>query len=100
MAYILSSILYPLAFSRPHQPIEQRPSQHKPTQPSKHISQPQISQRPIEELSRLSFCLQHKEQYGDHQRSQDVEYEAGVGFETEGAGGDAEEGGGKVADIG
>lgn len=85
---------------RPQQPIKQRPRQHEPTSPPKQIPQPQLPQRAIKELLTPALGLEHKQQQRDQQRAGQVEGEAGVGLEAQGAGGDAEERGGERADVG
>jgi hypothetical protein len=47
--------------SRPHQPIKQRPRQHKPTQAPKDLSHPHISQGFIKVLLGLPLRLQRKQ---------------------------------------
>lgn len=90
----------------PHQPIEQRPRQHKTSQSTLQPARPQL-QRPAE----VPACVQQRgllpgsgerlrgdahdveQQRGQHCGG-DVEEEAGVGLEAEDAGGDAKERGG------
>lgn len=86
--------------SRPHQPIKQRPSKHKATQPTKHLTHPHIPQRSIKVLPRRRLRLERKQQYRDEQRACEVEDEAWVRLEAQRAGGDAEERGGQIADVG
>lgn len=86
--------------SRPHQAIEQRPGKHKAAQPPKDIAYPHVAQRSVEVFPGLSLSFQGKQQPRDHERGNEVEDEARVGLQAECAGGDTEEGGSEVADVG
>lgn len=76
--------------SSPHQPIQQRPSQHKTTQPPKHVGSPQAGELRLEIPRRPPLGQEEVDEGGDEQRAEQVEEEAGVGLEAEDAGCDAE----------
>ena len=86
--------------SCPHQPIEEGPRKHESAQPPKDVTQPHVTERSVVVFRRLRIRLERKQKHRDERRGDEVEDEAGVRFETERAGGDAEEGGGQVTDVG
>jgi hypothetical protein len=86
--------------SRPHQAIEQRPSQDKTHHPRNHIARPKIAKGAIDVALRIALGHEQVDEHGDKACADEIESKAGVGFETESAGDDAEEGGGDVPDVG
>lgn len=86
--------------SCPYQPIEEGPRKHESAQPPKNVTQPHVAERPVIVFRRLRLGLEREQEHRDEERGDEVEDEAGVRFETERAGGDAEEGGGQVTDVG
>jgi hypothetical protein len=90
----------PNASLRPHNAIEQGPSEHEAHDSGGDIAHPQIVDRTVEVALRLALGAQLVQQGGNEGCADQVEGEAGVRLEAEGAGDDAEERGGDVADVG
>jgi hypothetical protein len=78
----MNIVIFDSTISRSYQAIEQRPGKHEPAQPSKHIAQPQVTERPVEVRAGFAVCLERKQQQRYDKRSQEVEYEACVRLET------------------
>ena len=80
--------------SRPHQAIKQRPRQHEAHAPIQHVPGPQLAPGRLEVIPLSPLGQDAPDEDGDEGGAEEVEEEARVGFQTEDAGGDAEEGGG------
>lgn len=92
--------MLPRPLSSPHQPVEQRPRQHKTHTAIQYISGPQLAPGSLEIVPLSTLCQYAPDEYGDEEGAEKVEEETGVGLEAEDSGGDAEEGGGQGADVG
>lgn len=92
--------MLPRPLSSPHQPVEQRPRQHKTHTAIQHISGPQLAPGSLEIVPLPALCQYAPDEYGDEEGAEEVEEETGVGLEAKDSGGDAEEGGGEGADVG
>ena len=74
----LASIPAPASPSSPHQPIQQRPSQHKATQPPKHVGSPQAGELRLEVSRRPALRQEEVDECGDEESAEEIEEEAGV----------------------
>jgi hypothetical protein len=74
---LVSSRLTPHA-SRPHKPIEQRPRQHKAAQSSKHIAEPQVSERPVKVCAGFPLGFEGEQKHRDERCADEVEDESRV----------------------
>ena len=89
-----------ITHSHPYKPINPRPRQHKTTQSPQHIpSRHQIPQYAPKIHTRLPLTPDARHKKGYEKRAEDVEREAGIGFEAENAAGDTEERGGEGAEV-
>lgn len=86
--------------SRPDQAIEQRPCQDEAHHSRHNIAGPEIAKGAVEVALGIAFGPEEENERRDDARTQQVEGKARVGFEAEGAGDDAEEGGGDITDVG
>jgi hypothetical protein len=85
---------------RPHDAVEQCPSQHEAHDPGRDVAHPQIVDGTIEVALWLALGAQEVQERGHERRANEVEGEPGVRLEAERAGDDAEEGCGDIADVG
>lgn len=92
--------MLPRPLSSPHQPVEQRPRQHKTHTAIQYISGPQLAPGSLEIVPLSTLCQYAPDEYGDEEGAEKVEEETGVGLEAEDSGSDAEEGCGQGADVG
>lgn len=66
--------------SSPHQPIKQRPCEHKTHPPIQHITSPKLAPGRLEVSLLLAFGQDAPDEDGDEEGAEEVEEEAGVGF--------------------
>ena len=87
-------------FSGAHQAVDQRPRQHEGAQPFEQAARPHLAAWLVEEALGLGARAHREDERRRHERAAQVEDESGVRLEAQGAGGNAEERGGEVADVG
>ena len=83
-----------------HQAVHQRPRQHKAAEALEQAAGPHLAGRAVEVGVRAAVGAQREDQGRRQERSDEVEGEARVRLEAQGAGGHAEQRGGEVAHVG